>query len=107
MAGGPRLAWDLRDNTSCPGSDTMTDDFENHCWKDVISPDVLELYSHYQRKVFVGPAPALLAIDLYELAYQGGARPPAQLHHEYPSSCGEHADAAIQPTKPPLPAQST
>ena len=77
----------------------MTDDFENHCWKDVIAPDVLELYSHYQRKVFVGPAPALLAIDLYELAYQGGARPPAQLHREYPSSCGEYAHAAIEPTR--------
>jgi maleamate amidohydrolase len=77
----------------------MVDEFEDHCWQDVVAPDVLELYSHYQRKVLVGPAPALLAIDLYELAYQGGARPPAQLHHEYPSSCGEYAHAAIAPTK--------
>jgi nicotinamidase-related amidase len=77
----------------------MSDDFENHCWKDMIPPDVLDIYSHYARRTFVGPAPALLAIDLYELAYQGGPKPVAQLHHAYPSTCGEHAYAAIEPTK--------
>ena len=57
----------------------MASDFEDHCWKDVIPPDVLEIYSRYARKIFVGPSPALLAIDLYELAYQGGAKPVAEL----------------------------
>ncbi len=32
----------------------MTDEFENHCWKDIVSKDVLEIYAHYERKVFVG-----------------------------------------------------
>ena len=77
----------------------MADDFENHCWKDVVPPDVLDIYRHYVRKTFVGPAPALMAIDLYELAYQGGSKPVAQLHKTYPSTCGEHAHAAIEPTK--------
>ena len=77
----------------------MADDFENHCWKDIVPPDVLDIYSHYHRKTFVGPSPALLAIDLYELAYQGGAKPVAQLHKTYPSTCGENAYAAIEPTK--------
>jgi nicotinamidase-related amidase len=77
----------------------MSSDFEDHCWKDAVPPDVLEIYSHYVRKTFVGPAPALVAIDLYELAYQGGAKPPVELHRTYPSSCGEHAYAAIEPTK--------
>ncbi len=77
----------------------MADDFENHCWKDIVSPDVLDIYSHYERKVFVGPAPALLAIDLYELAYQGGPKPVAELHKSYPSSLSEYAYAAIEPTK--------
>ena len=72
----------------------MADEFENHCWKDTVPPDVLDIYSHYIRKTFVGPAPALLAIDLYELAYQGGAKPVAQLHKTYPSTCGENAHAA-------------
>jgi maleamate amidohydrolase len=77
----------------------MADDFENHCWKDIVPPDVLDIYSHYARKTFVGPAPALLAIDLYELAYQGGPKPVAQLHKTYASTCGENAYAAIEPTK--------
>jgi nicotinamidase-related amidase len=77
----------------------MSHDFEDHCWKDVIAPDVLDLYSHYARKTFVGPSPALLAIDLYELAYQGGAKPPAELHRQHPSSCGVFAHTAIEPTQ--------
>lgn len=77
----------------------MSTDFEDHCWKDVVAPEVLDLYSHYARKTFVGPAPALLAIDLYELAYQGGARQPAELHRQYPSSCGVFAHTAIEPTQ--------
>lgn len=77
----------------------MADDFENHCWKDIVSPEELDIYSHYARKVFVGPAPALLAIDLYELAYQGGAKPVAELHRTYASTCGEYAYAAVEPTK--------
>jgi nicotinamidase-related amidase len=77
----------------------MAEDFEDHCWKDVVSPDVLDIYSHYARDTFIGPAPALLAIDLYELAYQGGAKPVAELHKTYASSCGENAHAAIEPTQ--------
>ena len=77
----------------------MADDFEDHCWKDIVPPDVLDIYSHYVRKTFVGPAPALLAIDLYELVYQGGAKPVAELYKTHASACGEHAYAAIEPTK--------
>jgi len=77
----------------------MASDFEDHCWKDVIPKDVLEIYTHYERKTCVGPAPALIAIDLYELSYQGGAKPVVDLARTYPSSCGEHAFAAIEPTR--------
>jgi maleamate amidohydrolase len=77
----------------------MTDDFEDHCWKDIVSADVLEVYSCYQRKVFVGPSPALLAIDLYEVVYAGGPLPPAKLAKTHPNSCGEYAHAAIEPTR--------
>jgi nicotinamidase-related amidase len=74
-------------------------EFEDHCWKDVVPAAMLEVYSHYRRRIFVGASPALLAIDLYELAYQGGARPVVEVAREYPSSCGEHAWAAIAPTQ--------
>jgi maleamate amidohydrolase len=77
----------------------MIDAFEDHCWRDVIPEEVLDLYSHYKRPVTVGPQAALLAIDLYELAYQGGPRPVAEVSKTYPSSCGEYAWNAIEPTK--------
>ena len=77
----------------------MIDAFEDHCWNDVVPADVLDIYRHYRRDVFVGPKPALLVIDLYELAYQGGPRPVSELQATYPSSCGEVAFAAIPPTQ--------
>ena len=76
----------------------MIDAFEDHCWKDVVPANVLELYKHYRRDVFVGPKPALLAIDLYEMAYQGGPKPVDEVSKEYPSSCGINAWNAIEPT---------
>ena len=77
----------------------MTDDFEDHCWKTIVSPEVLEIYSCYRRKVFVGPAPALLAIDLYEVVYAGGPHPPEQIAKTHPNSCGVFAYQAIEPTQ--------
>jgi maleamate amidohydrolase len=77
----------------------MARDFEDHCWSDIVPADILDIYSHYVRPVSVGPAAALLAIDLYELAYEGGAKKVSELHRSYPSSCGEYAHAAIEPTK--------
>ena len=77
----------------------MSSAFENHCWRGAVPEDVLEIYKHYQRETFVGPNPALIAIDLYELAYQGGALPVREVAKSYPSSCGEFAWAAIAPTR--------
>ena len=77
----------------------MADDFEDHCWKDVVSQEMLDIYQQYERTTFVGPAPALLAVDLYELVYQGGAKPVVDLVETYPMTCGEYAHAAIEPTK--------
>jgi maleamate amidohydrolase len=75
------------------------DSFEDHCWKDIMPPHVIELYSNYRREVGVGPSPALIAIDLYELVYQGGAKPVPQVMKTHPNSCGEYAWAAIAPTQ--------
>ena len=77
----------------------MVSHFEDHCWKDVVSEDAIEIYSHYERNTYVGKSPALLAIDLYKLAYRGGAKPIKELIHLYPSSCGETAWDAIPATK--------
>jgi maleamate amidohydrolase len=77
----------------------VSTDFEDHCWKDVIPAHVLELYARRRRKTFVGPAPALIAVDLYELVYQGGNTPMQDLVTTYPTSCGANAWNAIEPTK--------
>ena len=75
----------------------MARNFEDHCWKDIVGPEILEVYKPYHREVFVGPRPALLAIDLYNLVYRGGAHPPHEIAAEYPSTCGIHAWDAIEP----------
>lgn len=78
----------------------MTPDrFEDHVWKDSVPEDLLQIYAPYQRETFVGPNPALLLIDLYNLAYQGGPVPPLELQDSYPSSCGIYAHRAIAPTR--------
>ncbi|WP_167706807.1 isochorismatase family protein [Sphingobium fuliginis] len=77
----------------------MTDMFENHCWQDIIPPEIIELYRPYRRDLYIGPRPALLAIDLYAIAYRGGPRPMKELAATYPDSCGIHAWDAIEPTK--------
>jgi maleamate amidohydrolase len=76
----------------------VTYGFEDHCWKDVVDKDVLEIYKAYERETYLGKKPALLVIDLYNSAYQGGAKPPIELQNEFPSSCGIYAWDAIKPT---------
>ena len=75
------------------------EDFENHCWRDIIPAEDYETYKPYRRKTRIGSRPALLAIDLFNLAYKGGARPPHELTQEYPGTCGIFAHKAIEPTQ--------
>lgn len=72
--------------------------FEDHCWKDIVTPDLLEIYKSYERDLYVGDNPALVLIDLYNSAFDGGSRPVLELLKEHPASCGEHAWNAIPPT---------
>jgi maleamate amidohydrolase len=73
--------------------------FEDHCWKDVITPEILETYTPYHRQTYIGQRPALLAIDLYNLVYEGGPKYPHELVKDYRSSCGIYAYNAIAPTQ--------
>jgi maleamate amidohydrolase len=77
----------------------LADNFEDHCWKGVVPEDILAIYANYKRDTFVGARPALVAIDLYECVYQGGAVPVPEAMKSHPSSCGLHAWNAIEPTK--------
>ena len=73
--------------------------FEDHCWADVIPPEDIATYSSYVRETFIGDTPALLAIDLYNMVYKGGAGLPHELDAEFPNSCGVYAHDAIEPTR--------
>lgn len=77
----------------------MIDPFEDHCWKDVVPDETLKLYESYRRKLFIGQKPAIVAVDLYDMAYQGGARPISEIVRAYPASCGINAWDAIEPTR--------
>jgi isochorismate hydrolase len=77
----------------------MPVEFEDHCWKDVVTPEILKTYTPYHRETYIGQRPALLAIDLYNLAYEGGAKEPHELVDTYKSSCGIYAHNAIKPTQ--------
>src|ERR1700752_4250001 len=79
-------------------------DFEDHCWKDVVDADTIEIYQAYRRKTYVGDNPAVLAIDLYNKAYLGGNRPVTEVDGEFSGSCGENAWRAMDPTKRLFPA---
>ncbi|MEJ8570735.1 isochorismatase family protein [Microbaculum marinum] len=78
---------------------TANDTFEDHVWKDLVPPEILKVFSHYRRGLRVGRRPALVMVDLYNLVYEGGARPVHQIVDQYSSSCGEYAWAAIEPTQ--------
>jgi hypothetical protein len=65
--------------------------FEYRCWGDIITPDILQVYSPYWRKGFAGE-PGLIGLP-------GRAAPPVEIAGDYPSSCGEHAHAVIEPIK--------
>ncbi len=77
----------------------MPRDFEDHCWKDIVDEATLEIYEPYRREIFVGRSPAVLAIDLYNKAYQGGSRPVREVNRQFSGSCGQYAFAALEPTK--------
>ncbi len=77
----------------------MARDFNDHCWNDVIDDEIREIYEAYHRDLFVGPKPAVLAIDLYNKAYLGGNRPVREVNREFSGSCGENAWRALAPTQ--------
>lgn len=77
----------------------MVDAFEDHCWSDAVDRETLDIYKHYRRETYVGRRPALLAIDLYNLVFEGGPLPVHEVVKTQPSACGAHAWNAIGPTQ--------
>ena len=57
--------------------------------------ELLQLARRSTRDVQVGESPALLAVDLYERVYRGGALPIGEVTKAFPNACGEMAWSAI------------
>src|SRR3981189_2165672 len=82
-----------------PGGDRMASiaKFNDPCWKDVVPEADMKLYATWRRETFVGPQPALLAIDLYDLVYRGGPHLPHQLHQRHPGTRRTPSPPATRP----------
>jgi len=64
-------------------------------WSDVLDEQARVLIARRPSRRMLGSRPALVAIDLYELAYAGGSRPVRELLDQHPESCGEFAWQAL------------
>lgn len=67
-------------------------------WDDLIDTQTRALLARRTVPAFSGSRPAIVAVDLYDLVYDGGARPVRELIEQYPASCGEFAWRALPPT---------
>lgn len=65
--------------------------FEDHCWRDVISEETLEVYRPYVREVGIRGKAALLSIDLFASVFPSGPMSLLDAIRENPKSCGPYA----------------
>ena len=48
----------------------MKRDFEDHCWKDIVDADTLQIYQAYRREIYVGDNPAKDFVTPRRLGWQ-------------------------------------
>ena len=67
-------------------------------WDDVLDDETRSLLARRPARPVTGSRPALIAVDLYDLVYDGGPLPVTELMEQYPASCGEFAWRALPGT---------
>jgi nicotinamidase-related amidase len=67
-------------------------------WDDILDEETRVLLAHRPARRVLGMRPAVVAVDLYDLVYDGGPQRVIDLMDEYPASCGEFAWAALPST---------
>lgn len=67
------------------------DTFEDHCWRDVVPPAVLDVYRPYRRHTGVVGQAALLAVDLFAAVFPEGPGSLAEAMAMNQRSCGPYA----------------
>jgi maleamate amidohydrolase len=73
------------------------DTFEDHCWRDVVPAETLEIYRAYRRETRIVGRPAVLAVDLFSGVFPDGPMSMADAVARNPRSCGPDAWAARAP----------
>lgn len=73
------------------------DPFEDHCWRDVIPAETLEVYRAYRRETRVVGRAAVLAVDLFSGVFPECPMTLADAVARNPRSCGPDAWAARAP----------
>lgn len=72
---------------------------DRHCWEEIADESLRKVYAAYERPLGIGARPAILAIDLYNLVFEGGPQAPEDLCEQFPSSCGRYAHEALGPIR--------
>jgi maleamate amidohydrolase len=67
-------------------------------WEHLLDNETRGLLARRPERPMLGNRPALMAVDLYDLVYDGGPRPVLELMEKYPASCGEYAWKALPGT---------
>ena len=70
-----------------------------HAWEDVIDDEIRQLAANYARRQGLRQRPALLHIDNYNAVFGDRREPLLHAMQRFPSSCGEAAWDAIEPTR--------
>lgn len=69
-----------------------------HAWDDLIDDDTRRIYAEYGARMGLRQHPALLCVDNYNAVFGDRPAPVLAAIDRFPSTCGEAAWAAIEPT---------
>ncbi len=70
-----------------------------HTWEDLIDDEIRQIYVHYGGRGGLRQHPALLCVDNYNAVFGDRPEPILEAITRFPSSCGERAWAAVEPTR--------
>jgi nicotinamidase-related amidase len=70
-----------------------------HVWEDLINDEIRLIKENYKSGSELGDKPALLCIDNYNAVFGDRREPLSEAIKRFPSSCGERAWDAVEPTK--------
>jgi maleamate amidohydrolase len=70
-----------------------------HAWEDILTDDIRQIAANYAARMGLRQRPALLCIDNYNAVFGDKREPVVEAMKRFPSSCGEAAWDAVEPTR--------